>query len=61
MNNAIRDEKRKDGGDKRIYEVSDLGASFGTAGRGLSHTKSKGNVRSYTRSKFIKKVRRRIC
>lgn len=57
-NNAIRDEKRKDNGDKRVYEVSDLGASFGTTGRGLSHTKSKGNVRSYTRSKFIKKVRR---
>ena len=56
-NNAIRDEKRKDDGDKRVYEVSDLGASFGTTGRGLSHTKSKGNLRSYTRSKFIKKER----
>ena len=42
--------------DAQIYEVSDLGASFGTAGRLLSHTKSKGNLRSYTRSKFIKKV-----
>jgi hypothetical protein len=56
-NNAIRDEKRKDDGDKRVYEVSDLGASFGTTGRGLSHTKSKGNLRAYTRSKFIKKER----
>jgi hypothetical protein len=55
-NNAIRNEKRKDDGDKRVYEVSDLGASFGTTGRGLSHTKSKGNLRAYTRSKFIKKV-----
>jgi hypothetical protein len=56
-NNAIRDEKRKDDGDKRVYEVSDLGASFGTTGRGLSHTKSKGNLRAYTRSKFIRRER----
>lgn len=56
-NNAIREEKRKDGSQERIYEVSDLGASFGTTGRGLSHTKSKGNLRSYTRSKFIRKER----
>jgi len=56
-NNAIREEKRNDDGEKRVYEVSDLGASFGTTGRGLSHTKSKGNLRSYTRSKFIKKER----
>jgi len=56
-NNAIRDEKRNDDSDKRVYEVSDLGASFGTTGRGLSHTKSKGNLRSYTRSKFIRKER----
>jgi hypothetical protein len=57
-NNAIREEKRKDAdGAKRVYEVSDLGASFGTTGRGLSHTKSKGNVRSYSRSKFITKER----
>jgi hypothetical protein len=56
-NNAIRDEKRKDNGEKRVYEVSDLGASFGSTGRGLSHTKSKGNLRSYTASKFIKKER----
>jgi hypothetical protein len=56
-NNAIRDEKRKEDGDNRVYEVSDLGASFGTTGRGLSHTGSKGNLRAYTRSKFIKKER----
>jgi hypothetical protein len=56
-NNAIRDEKHQDNGDKRVYEVSDLGSSFGTTGRGLSHSKSKGNLRSYTRSKFIRKER----
>lgn len=57
QNNAIRQEKRKDDGYKRVYEVSDLGASFGTTGHGVSHTKSKGNLRSYTRSKFILTVR----
>ncbi|HTB18648.1 MAG TPA: hypothetical protein VK708_11055 [Bryobacteraceae bacterium] len=56
-NNAIRNEKRKDDGDKRVYEVSDLGASFGTTGRGLSTAKSKGNLNAYTRSKFITKER----
>jgi hypothetical protein len=56
-NNAIRDFKKGDeNGDTREYEVSDLGASFGTTGRELSHTKSKGNLYSYARSTFIKKV-----
>jgi hypothetical protein len=55
-NNAIREEKRTDDIDKRVYVVSDLGASFGTTGRGLSHTKSKGNLRSYSRSRFIKRA-----
>jgi hypothetical protein len=56
-NNAIREEARPGDGDKRVYEVSDLGASFGTTGRGLSHNTSKGNLHAYTRSKFIKKER----
>jgi hypothetical protein len=57
-NNAIREEQRKDAeGAKRVYEVSDLGASFGSTGRGVSITKSKGNLRSYRRSKFIRKER----
>lgn len=56
-NNAIREETRPGDGDKRVYEVSDLGASFGTTGRGLSHNKSKGNLHAYTRSTFIKRER----
>jgi hypothetical protein len=57
-NNAIRDFKKGDeDGDTREYEVSDLGASFGTTGRELSHTKSKGNLESYARSTFIAKER----
>jgi hypothetical protein len=56
-NNAIRDFKKGDeDGDTREYEVSDLGATFGTTGRELSHTKSKGNLTSYARSTFITKV-----
>jgi len=57
-NNAIRDFKKGDeNGDTREYEVSDLGASFGTTGRKLSHTKSKGNLYSYATSTFIDKTR----
>jgi hypothetical protein len=57
-NNAIRDFKNGDeDGDTREYYVSDLGASFGTTGRELSHTKSKGNLTSYARSTFITKVK----
>jgi hypothetical protein len=56
-NNAIRDFKSGDeDGDTREYYVSDLGASFGTTGRELSHTKSKGNLTSYARSTFITKT-----
>jgi hypothetical protein len=57
QNNAIRDFKNGDeDGDTREYYVSDLGASFGTTGRELSHTKSKGNLYSYAKSGFITKV-----
>ena len=56
VNNAIRDYKNGDeNGDTREYEVSDLGASFGTTHRELSHSKSKGNLESYARSTFIAK------
>lgn len=55
-NNAIRDEKQPDGSYKRVYEVSDLGASFGTTGIGLTHAESKGNITSYSNAKFITKV-----
>ncbi len=56
-NNAIRDFKNGDeDGDTREYYVGDLGASFGTTGRELSHTKSKGNLYSYAKSGFITKI-----
>jgi hypothetical protein len=57
-NNAIRDFKKGDeNGVTREYEVSDLGATFGTTGRRLSHTKSKGNLYEYATSTFIDKER----
>jgi hypothetical protein len=52
-NNDIREPKS---GGQEIYLVSDLGASFGTAGANWPLSKSKGNLESYARSKFIKKT-----
>jgi hypothetical protein len=51
-NNAIY--KDKDG--KRIYIVSDLGASFGTTALTMPHSKAKGNLKSYEHSKFIDRI-----
>ena len=50
-NNAIYQE-----GDERIYMVSDLGASFGSAGRTWPREKAKDNLDSYDHSKFIRKL-----
>jgi hypothetical protein len=55
-NNAIRDRYFKTGGGEREYEVGDLGASFGSTGRGLTHGGSKGNLQAYSDSKMIDKV-----
>jgi hypothetical protein len=41
---------------KRIYVVADLGSSFGTQGATLPHSKAKGNLDSYTHSRFVRKV-----
>jgi len=43
-------------GDRRIYMVSDLGASFGTAGRAWPPANSKGNLDTYSQSWFIRSV-----
>jgi hypothetical protein len=51
-NNAVY---QNDNGDQ-VYLVSDLGASFGTSRADWPLTKSKGNLKSYSRSKFITKV-----
>jgi hypothetical protein len=52
INNAIY--RTKDG--ELAYMVSDLGASFGTTRLERSHEKAKGNLVSYTKSKFILKA-----
>ena len=41
---------------KRVYSVSDLGSSFGTAGLKLPSSKAKGNLASYAHSRFARKV-----
>jgi hypothetical protein len=56
-NNAVREVKLPDGSTQRQFLVSDLGASFGTTGRGLSHEGSKGNVDAYKKAKFITDVK----
>ena len=40
----------------QLYEVSDLGASFGTPGFGWTKSGSRGNVKAYTKSKWIKNI-----
>jgi hypothetical protein len=59
----LKDENNKiylgesDSGDgQRLYLVSDLGSSFGTAGPSWPHSKAKGNLQSYARSEFIRRV-----
>ena len=52
VNNAIYREKNGD----LVYMVSDLGATFGTTRLERSHEKAKGNLDSYTKSKFILKT-----
>ncbi len=43
-------------GPERIYMVSDLGASFGAAGRVWPREKSKDNLDAYSRSRFIRRL-----
>jgi hypothetical protein len=64
QNNAVyaekdesRDEKHKHGSeDPMVFMVSDVGASFGTAGRVRNRALAKGNVDSYRESKFIRRI-----
>jgi hypothetical protein len=51
VNNAVYQK-----GSECIYMVSDLGASFGSAGRSWPRDKSKGNLNSYRHSKFIRRT-----
>jgi hypothetical protein len=51
-NTAIREGKNGE----LLYEVSDVGASFGKSGRGYRDSTSKNNLPAYQNAKFIKKV-----
>lgn len=54
----LKDENNsvyRDADSRRIYMVSDLGASFGTDGASWPLSKAKGNLDSYSRSKFIRR------
>lgn len=55
-NNSVY-ELKSNGQKELVYMVSDLGASFGTAWLDRTHTKSKGNLEWYQRTKFITRVR----
>jgi hypothetical protein len=39
-----------------VYMVSDLGASFGSAGATWPISRAKGNLSSYSRSKFVRRI-----
>jgi len=51
----LKDENNAtfDADGKKVYYVSDLGASFGTTGRSVTRAESKGNLDNFTNSKFI--------
>jgi hypothetical protein len=54
VNNVIYDLTESDSATpRRIYMVSDLGATFGTAGIVASKRTARGNLESYRSSKFI--------
>lgn len=54
-NNAVYEDSAA-GNPRRIYVVSDLGASFGTTGYSWTQAMAKGNLNSYSHSKFVSKV-----
>ena len=53
-NNAIYLERGKS--DSSLYEVSDVGASFGMSGESYLASRAKNNLQAYRHSKFIRKV-----
>jgi hypothetical protein len=53
----LRDKYGEDGSTEVVYEVSDLGASFGATGLDMEHQKEKGNLNRYRHSQFITSIR----
>ena len=63
VNNSVIKEKSPSSFDQEqlddgtsIYFISDLGASFGSTGFSWPHSKSRGNLKAYSHSKFISKI-----
>ncbi len=58
VNNAIYKQKDSNGGSDpvQVYMVSDLGASFGSGRWSHPLSDAKGNLQSYSRSKFIDSI-----
>jgi hypothetical protein len=58
VNNGVLEKKHPKDSERQedVYLVGDLGASFGTTGRALRQQVAKGNLNSYSHSKFITKV-----
>jgi len=52
QNTAIREDREGE----EVYEVSDVGSSFGKTGRGWHDATSKNNPDGYSKAKFIAKV-----
>lgn len=53
-NNAILEDEKHAG--REVLEVSDVGASFGRAGKSYTDSITKSNPAAYKRTKFVKKV-----
>jgi hypothetical protein len=53
-NNGIFEDEKSSG--QQMYEVSDVGTAFGTAGKKYSNRDSKGNLDAYRRTKLIAHV-----
>jgi hypothetical protein len=58
VNNAVRARTGRSGaaGDQRVYEVKDLGSTFGSTGLERTPAQSDGNLERYARSRFFTKV-----
>jgi hypothetical protein len=56
-NNAILEDEKEQG--PKLYEVSDVGTAFGTAGKRYSDKKSKGNLEAFARTKLIAHIHKK--
>jgi hypothetical protein len=54
-NNAIYQDEHNP--ETKLYEVSDVGSSFGMSGKSYTDSLSKNNLPAYRRSKFVSKVK----